>query len=104
MPKGIRVLSKVYWGYGGRLFPRPGGVGKSPGQLVVGGLPLAFLSLGVVSRIRSPREKSLRTSGCVYGGSAQIAKAALSSTVWMLAGGYSCTTVAGISNNVLSQS
>ena len=63
MPKGMNVLSKVYWGYGGKLFPRPGGVGKSPGQLVVGGLPLAFLSLGVVSHIISQRESSLRTSG-----------------------------------------
>ena len=35
----MNVLSKVYREYGGKLFPRPGGVGKSPGQLVVGGLP-----------------------------------------------------------------
>ena len=39
-----------------------------PGQLVVGGLPLAFLSLGVVFRIRYQRENSLRTSGCINGG------------------------------------
>ena len=68
MPKGMNVLSKVYRGYGGKLFPRPGGVGKSPGQLVVGVLPLAFLSLGVVSHIISQRENSLRTPGCINGG------------------------------------
>ena len=29
--------------------------------------PLSFSSMGVVSRIRSQRENSLRTSGCIYG-------------------------------------
>ena len=31
--------------YGRRLFPGPGGVGTSPGQLVVGGIPCAFLKI-----------------------------------------------------------
>ena len=30
--------------------------------------PLSFSSMGVVSRIRSQRENSLRTSGCIYKG------------------------------------
>lgn len=38
-------------------FPGPEGVGTSPGQLIVGGFPLDFLSLGVFSHIRSQREE-----------------------------------------------
>ena len=52
--------------FGGRLFPGPGGVRTAPGQLVGGGLPWAFLSLGVVSCIRSQRENSIL--GCIYWG------------------------------------
>ena len=78
--------------YGRRLFPGSGGVGTSPGQLDVGGLLWAFVSLGVVCHIRSQRKNSLRTSGCIYRGrrDPQNDKAACSSIVWVLAGGYSC--------------
>ena len=60
----VSCLRFLGW-YGGRLFPGPGGVGTSPGQLVFGGLPWVFLSLGVFSHIRSQRESSLRTSGYI---------------------------------------
>ena len=40
----VSFLRFLRW-YGGRLFPGPGGVGTSPGQLVVGGLPWDHLIL-----------------------------------------------------------
>ena len=60
----VSFLRFLRW-YGKRLLPGPGGIRTSPGQLVVGGLPWAFRSLGVVSCKRSQRENSLRTLGCI---------------------------------------
>ena len=39
MPKGMGVLSKVSQARWQKTFPGPGGIGTSPGQQVVGGLP-----------------------------------------------------------------
>ena len=63
MPKGMGVLSKFSQAIWLKIFPGPGGVMTAPGQLVVGGFPCTFLSLGLVSHVSSQRENSMRTLG-----------------------------------------